>query len=139
MREPKNQIEELEWAHRRLLRARKLIEDGLIQKLQTPEGQSYVCQSQSHPQERYLVERESCPCKDEFQLNGQKLCKHILARLILEDGIDLQEIGKDPIYWQRKTEEPEGQGHRQTLRPSKPGRILPGAGRRNQRLRRGRQ
>lgn len=139
MREPRNRIEELEWAYRRLLRAKKLIEDGFIQKIQTPEGESYVCQSQSRPEERYLVARESCPCQDEFHFNGQKLCKHILARMILEDGINLKEIGKNPLYWQRKKKkkEPKGQNDQGSLGPSKSKQILPRAGRRSQRPSRG--
>lgn len=132
MREPRNRIEELEWAHRRLLRARKLIEDGQIQKVKTQDGEAYVCQSQSHPEERYLIERESCPCKDEFHFNNQKLCKHILARMILEEGMDIKEIGKDPLYWQKK-KEPKGQNRRRSLGSPNPQRILPTDGQRSQR------
>lgn len=111
MREPRNVIEEIEWAHRRLERAKKLITDGLIQQVHTEDGTSYVCQSQTHLQERYLVSRESCPCEDQFHFNGQKLCKHILARLILEDGIDLNEIGKNPTYWKKSKRKKQPEGH----------------------------
>jgi hypothetical protein len=131
MRVPRNAIEEIEWARRRLERAKQLIEDGLIQKVKTPAGEVYICRSQSQPEESYLVERESCPCQDTFHVNGQKLCKHILARLIVEEGIDLKEIGKNPLYWQRK--EPKGRHHRRALRPSEHEPILPKSSRRSQR------
>lgn len=135
MREPRNVIEEIEWAHRRLERAKKLIVDGLIQQVHTEDGTSYVCQSQTHLQERYLVSRESCPCEDQFRFNGQKLCKHILARLILEDGIDLSEIGKNPAYWtksQRK-KQPEGRISPKALGPTTGHQIISKDGKGGQR------
>ena len=102
MRTAPNLINRIEWAHRRLERAKRLIKDGLIQVAQTSQGPIYLCQSQTHQGKVYVVEPDACPCEDTYQVNGQKLCKHILARLILEHGLKLTEISKDPLYWQRE-------------------------------------
>lgn len=100
-------IQRVEWAHRRLERAKKLLEEGLLQVAQSTEGPLYLCRSQSRDgQEKlYVVQRDDCPCEDDFYMEGRKLCKHILARLLLESGIPLSEIGKDPIYWHPKEKE----------------------------------
>ncbi len=100
-------IQRIEWAHRRLERAKKLLEEGLLQVAQSTEGPLYLCRSQSRDgQEKlYVVQRDDCPCEDDFYMEGRKLCKHVLARLLLESGIPLSEIGKDPIYWRSKGKE----------------------------------
>lgn len=99
MREPRNLIERIEWAHRRLERAKLIIENGLIEQAQTTKGPIYLCKSQTHQDKLYVIEADNCPCRDEYQAGGHKICKHILARLIIEEGIPLAKIGADPIYW----------------------------------------
>lgn len=109
-------VQRIEWAHRRLERAKKLIEEGLLQVAQTTEGPLYLCRSQSRDgQEKlYVIEREDCPCEDDFYMEGRKLCKHVLARLLLESGIPLSEIGKNPIYWESKGEEQDPRTRRRS-------------------------
>ena len=106
-REARVIVQRIEWAYRRLERAKKLIEEGLLQVAQSTEGPLYLCRSQSRDgQEKlYVVQRDDCPCEDDFHMESRKLCKHILARLLLESGIPLSEIGKDPIYWHPKGKE----------------------------------
>jgi hypothetical protein len=111
MHKPSNPAERIEWARRRLERAKRIVEDGLIKIAQTSDGPLYLCRSQTGKEKEpekakeqeqwYVVGREECPCQDRFQLEGQKLCKHILARLLLEEDIPLKEIGKEPCYWER--------------------------------------
>lgn len=95
-------ITQIELMHRRLERAKRLINQGQIVIVQSAEGQMYLCRSQSDPERVYVVQPESCPCQDRFQWDGHKRCKHILARLILEGEIPLKEIGKNPFYWQKR-------------------------------------
>jgi hypothetical protein len=105
MHKPSNLAETIEWAHRRLERAKRIVQGGLIGVAQTTDGPLYLCKSQTGGEEAlYVVGREECPCKDGFQLEGQKLCKHILARLLLEEGINLREIGAEPCYWEPERE-----------------------------------
>lgn len=94
-------VERIEFVHRRLERAKRLIEAGHLQTAQSSAGPLYICRSQTDPTKVYVVQKESCPCKDTFHWEGRKLCKHILARLIIEGAIPLEKIGQDPCYWQR--------------------------------------
>lgn len=90
-------VERAELVRRRLERAKQLIEAGCVETAQGEDGPVYLCRSQTDPQKVYVVEKESCPCQDRFQWEGRKLCKHILARLILEGEISLKKIGKKPV------------------------------------------
>jgi hypothetical protein len=100
--EPTTRIEQWEFVHRRLARAKQLIEAGLLETAQGEHGPVYLCRSQTDPTTIYVVQRESCPCPDRFHIDGQKLCKHILARLIVEEQIPLAKIGQEPWSRHRK-------------------------------------
>lgn len=95
-------IEQVEFIHRRLVRAKQLIEAGYVETAQGQDGLVYFCRSQTDPEKIYVVQRESCPCQDRFHWEGRKLCKHILALMILHGEIPLEKVGKDPHYWRRR-------------------------------------
>jgi hypothetical protein len=103
MRHVPTLVDRIEWAHRRLEWAKRLIQDGLILRAETTSGPLFLCRSQTRPGTLYVVERDECPCEDAYQVQGRKLCKHILARAILEAGTPLKEIGANPLYWQQRT------------------------------------
>ena len=105
-------VREIELAHRRLERAKRIVKDGLIWRIKGSD--LFICQSQTgNKDESYLIgPKQPCGCEDAFQLDGRKRCKHTFAALMLYEGIDPDEIGADPFYWRRhrdKTDAPRGE------------------------------
>ncbi|MEM4724665.1 MAG: hypothetical protein QXP01_06605 [Candidatus Hadarchaeum sp.] len=117
-------VERAELVRRRLERAKQLIEAGYVETAQGEDGPVYLCRSQTDPEKVYVVEKESCPCQDRFQWEGRKLCKHILARLILEGEIPLKKIGEAPFYWQKSKKQPEGRIPPKALGPTTGHQII---------------
>lgn len=94
-------VREIELAHRRLARAKRIIKDGLIWQIKG--STLFICHSQTGDEaDSYLIgPGYPCGCEDTFQLDGRKRCKHTLAALMLYEGINPDEIGADPFYWER--------------------------------------
>ena len=97
------EIKQIELAYRRLIRAKAILDDGLIIVAQALEATIYIVTGQTHPDKHYVIGKGlTCGCRDDFELDGRKRCKHTLAAMMLDGGIDTKLIGKDPFYDQLK-------------------------------------